>query len=131
MRKGNSKSRNNKAEPKIMNGFLICRLITSCLYKPGEIVDYYQNITSAGYFTRRLNGSDLVHPKPGSRCKTKDWFEVGTNPPWSIKLASLTTLTVLLHITNLGWPIPLAPSFIKCEIICKMPMIIMRPFKDK
>lgn len=50
-----SKSKNKKIVPKIINGFLICKFLTFCLYKSRKIFDYYQNIISANDFINRLN----------------------------------------------------------------------------
>ena len=129
--KGKAKNKDKVIKPKIINDFLSFTFITLCSYKPREIVNNYQNITPAGHFTERPNMSNLVHPNHSPRCKTEDRLKVGINPHWSIKLAGLTSLIKLFYISNLSGPIPLALYFVKCKMVCKMPVIIMRLFEDR
>lgn len=128
---GKAKNRNKEVRPKIMSAFLICSFITSCLHKPREIVRHHQNITPAGHFTGRPDRSNPVHSNHSPKCKTENKTEIGTNPLWSVKLAGLTSSTKLLRISNSSGLIPPASNIMKCEIICKMPVIIMRPFENR
>lgn len=126
-----TKNRNQEVKPKIMNCLLICRFITSCPDKPRKIIHHHQNVTPAGHFTKRPDRANPVHPNPGPRCKNEDWPGVGTNSPWSVKLAGLTSSAILLYISNPSSLIPLAPYHVKGKMICKMPMVILRPFENR
>lgn len=114
-----------------MNCFLICRFITSCPYKSQQIINHYHDKILASHFTRRSNRANPIYPNYSPRCKTEDCPKVGTNPPWSINLSGFTSLTILLHINKLSWPIPLALYFMKCKMIYKMPVIIMHLFENR
>lgn len=69
--KENLKNRSKEIVSKIMNGFLFCKFITSCLYKPRKIVDYHQNIAQASYSIRKLNRSNAVYLNYRIKDKTR------------------------------------------------------------
>lgn len=124
------KNKNKESEPKIINGFLICGSITFCLYKPRKKVDYDQNLVPTSYLTRRPNKSNLIYPNHSSRYKTKYGLQIDNNLLYFIKLAGLIHPIIPLYITNLSWPILLALYFIKCKMVGKMSMLIIRPFEN-
>lgn len=125
------KNKSKKIKSKIMNSFLVCRFITSCLYKPRKIVDYYQNIIPAHYPTKRLNRSNPVHFNYTLKCKTEYRLQIDTNPSQFIKLAGFISPTISLYIINLCSPILLAPYFIKYKIIGKISIFIICSFENR
>lgn len=103
------KNRNKKIKSKIINGFLVCKFLISCLYKPRKLINYYQNSTPANYFVKKQNKSNLIYPNYSLRYKIKYGLQIGSNLSWFIKLISLTVPTILLYIINLSRPILVAP----------------------
>lgn len=101
-RKEKFKNKNKRIEPKIMNNFLISRLIIFCPYKFKKIVHYHQNLAKSCDVIKKPDGSNLIYTNDSPRCITKDWPKVNINPFWSIKLTIFARPTILFQITNLG-----------------------------
>ncbi len=129
-KEGKSTNKDKGAEPKVMNSLLVCSFKPSCPNKPQKIVHYYQDVTPSGHIKWGPVKSNQLHLYYSSRCKTENRAEIVTNLPRSVKLASSTSPTKPLNIINSSWPIPLAPYFMKCKLIQKMPILIIRLPKD-
>lgn len=128
--KRKTKNKNKEVELKIMNSFLIFKFITFCSYQSGKQLTIIKMQRQLGNLQRGQIGPTQFIPTIAQGAKLKIGQKLVLIRFSPLKLINFTHSTILFHITNLGWPILLALYLIKCEMVGKMLLLIIRLFEN-